>query len=94
MSDGEPFFSTCIDNQHIIHYGNEPAAKHTQTQIKKIRNNGYNVISYFINDGYINPNSRELFKIMYGVDANYINVENYVHIANTLNKKMMESLDI
>ena len=35
-----------------------------------------------------------MFKIMYGADANYINVENFVQIANTLNKKMMESLDI
>ena len=94
MSDGEPYFSTSIDNQHVIHYGNEEAAKHTQNQVKKIRNNGYNVISYFINDGYINPNSKDMFKIMYGADANYINVENFVQIANTLNKKMMESLDI
>jgi len=93
MSDGEPYFSAYID-QSVISYSNEAAAKHTQTQVKKIRNNGYTVISYFITDNYINPNSKELFKIMYGIDANYINVENYVQIANTLNKKMMESLDI
>jgi len=94
MSDGEPYFTAYVDNQSVISYSNEEAAKHTQTQVKKIRNNGYTVISYFITDHYINPNSKELFKIMYGVDANYINVENYVQIANTLNKKMMESLDI
>ena len=31
---------------------------------------------------------------MKGNDANYINTESFVQITNTLNKKMMESVDI
>lgn len=93
LSDGEPFFSYNVGTA-MVSYAGPAAAVHTQTQVKKIRNAGYNVISYFISDGYENPSSKQLFRTMYGEDSNFINVENIVQIAGTLNKKMMESLDI
>jgi hypothetical protein len=31
---------------------------------------------------------------MYGVDSNFINVENLNQIVKTINKKMMDSIDI
>jgi len=92
LSDGEPFFSYNIGT-NIVNYSGPSAAAHTQKQVNKIRNAGYNVISYFIADGYTNPASRDLFSKMYGNDSNFINVDNIVQIAGTLNKKMMESLD-
>jgi hypothetical protein len=95
LSDGEPYFSYRSNNGNVPYYG-EAAAKHTQLQVNKIRNAGYNVISYFITDNNINVNtdSKERFKIMYGEDSNFINVDNISQIATTLNKKMMDSLDI
>ena len=93
LSDGEPYFHYTGDGGSMFSYNGPEAAKHTQTQVKKIRNNGYNVISYFIYD-YMNPDSKNLFNTMYGSDANYINTESFVQITNTLNKKMMESVDI
>lgn len=93
MSDGEPYFDVALDNrQHVSYHGAE-AAYHTRKQVNKIKKNGYEVISYFISDYHINW-SRENFKSMYGADANFINVNNINQIAVTLNKKMMESLDI
>jgi hypothetical protein len=93
LSDGEPYFHYTGDGGSMFSYNGPEAAKHTQTQVKKIRSNGYNVISYFIYD-YMNPESKNLFNVMYGSDANYINTESFVQITNTLNKKMMESVDI
>lgn len=93
LSDGEPYFSYNVGTA-CISYSGPSAANHTQAQVKKIRNAGYNVISYFISDNYFNPSSKELFRTMYGEDSNFINVDNIIQIAGTLNKKMMESLDI
>ena len=35
-----------------------------------------------------------LFKIMYGKDSNFINFGNLNQIVSTLNKKMLESVDV
>lgn len=95
ISDGEPCYTFAPDgsDQHIS-YSGEAAARHTRNQTKKIRDYNYNVISYFISDsdGYGNKLS-ELFKMMYGQDAIYINVGNINQIVSTLNKKMLESID-
>ena len=94
ISDGEPYFSTTSTNNLHIDYSGLDAAYHTRSQVKKIKNAGYEVISYFVNDYDYGNSSRGNFKIMYGDDSNFINVSNINQIANTLNKKMMESLDI
>jgi len=41
-----------------------------------------------------NEASINLFKTMYGKDSVFINVENLNQIVNTLNKKMLESIDV
>jgi hypothetical protein len=94
ISDGEPFFMTKIDKVDI-HYSDEPAAAHTRSQVKKIRNAGYNVISYFISE-YNDPGSKtsNIFRKMYGDDSNFINTDSMNQILNTLNKKMLDAVDI
>jgi nitric oxide reductase activation protein len=82
MSDGEPAFSNT--------YLGENAALHTSKQVKKIRDNGIQVISYYIEDAvYKNPANQKCFRIMYGKDANFIDVSNITQIAHSLNKKFL-----
>jgi hypothetical protein len=69
---------------------------HTRTQVNKIRETGYNIISYFVTEyeGFGAETLRTNFRTMYGVDSNFINVENLNQIVKTINKKMMDSIDI
>lgn len=72
ISDGEPA---------INGYSGKPAAEHTRGEIIKMRKKGIRILSYFVsNDQY-----DDLFKIMYGKDARFINVSNVVEVARTLN---------
>jgi hypothetical protein len=105
ISDGEPAFSfqETKHNNKIMYQG-QGAAKHTKIQCKKIKKEGYNIISYFVSEtgssdswlyrAYGGSNPGDLFKIMYGTDAIFTNVENLSQVVTTLNKKMLESIDI
>jgi hypothetical protein len=81
ISDGEPAF-------RFIYHG-KSAALHTRKQVQKIRANGVSVLSYFIDSNASQSRSIEnttLFKIMYGRDAQFIDVENVTQVAITLNR--------
>jgi hypothetical protein len=85
LSDGEPAFG--------LGYTGNIAAEHTKKQINKIREIGVSVVSYFIqcnnlNDRVSSKNSG-LFRTMYGKDAQFIDVQNVVQIAHTLNKMFL-----
>ena len=80
FSDGYPGF----DNSEIA-YGGDYAINHTAEQVKKIRQAGVKVLSYFISDGY--HYGTESFQKMYGKDSEFINVENVAELAKSLNKK-------
>jgi len=104
ISDGEPNF--CFqenETKSSLAYGGMPAAKHTKNQCMKIRKAGYKIISYFVTENhndysnvpcYGGHSARDLFKQMYGQDAIFTNVENLNQIVTTLNKKLLESIDI
>tara|TARA_R110000868_G_scaffold251412_7_gene508196 strand:- start:1309 stop:3435 length:2127 start_codon:yes stop_codon:yes gene_type:complete len=96
ISDGEPCFSFNGESvQNPVGYSGADAASHTRKQVNKIRNMNYKVISYFINESNeLSPQLTALFKTMYGKDSVFINVENLNQIVNTLNKKMLESVDV
>ena len=81
FSDGWPGF----DNKEIS-YGGEYAVDHTAEQVKKVRQAGVGVLSYFISDGYFGS-SKSQFEKMYGKDSEFINVDNMTPLAKTLNKK-------
>jgi hypothetical protein len=79
FSDGEPYF----ENKDICYYGLE-GAKHTKQQVDNMKLRGIKVLSYFIASGnYSNPDN---FKRMYGKDAEFINTNQVVPLAKTLNK--------
>ena len=81
FSDGLPGF----DNKEIS-YGGQYAVDHTAEQVKKVRQAGVGVLSYFISDGYYGS-SKTQFEKMYGKDSEFINVDNMTQLAKTLNKK-------
>jgi len=81
FSDGWPGF----DNKEIS-YSGQYAVDHTAEQVKKVRQAGVGVLSYFISDGYYGS-SKSYFEQMYGKDSEFINVDNMTQLAKTLNKK-------
>ncbi len=100
FSDGQPCM-TYADIQNIpISYGNESATIHTRQQVTKIRERGYKILSYFINESWdsmynlssINIESNKVirqFKTMYGKDAAFVNINNIFDIAKTINKMFL-----
>ena len=97
ISDGEPcFYYTNTSSGIAFSYRDKSACEHTRTQVRKIKESGYNIISYFVSD-YDNFGIevlRQNFKTMYGSDSHFINVENLNQIVKTVNGKMMEAIDI
>lgn len=100
IGDGEPFFTSPAKTEGtIVSYSGEAAAYHTKKQVNKLKDLNYNIISYFVSDSPV-ENSRYdsklngLFKIMYGKDAKFINVESINQIIKSLNEKMLEIADV
>ena len=81
FSDGWPGF----DNAQIS-YGGTEACNHTAAQIKKMKQSGIKVLSYFISE-YGETYGTERFTQMYGKDSEFIDVKNVTQLAKTLNKK-------
>ena len=94
LSDGQPCFSCGVGENKVdtINYIGEIGAEHTRKQVNKIRARGYKILSYFIEnleDG--TPSEQETdFRRMYGKDASFIDVDNIVKIANTLNAMFLK----
>ena len=84
FSDGEPYF----ENSDITYYG-EKAAIHTKQQVDKMIAKGVKVLSYFIHGGYLGSN-QDTFKQMYGKDAQFIDTNQLVPLAKSLNKMFTE----
>lgn len=87
LSDGEPAFQL---GSFYTSYAGDIGARHTRKQVMKMIENGVEVISYYIENssGRLLVNMKN-FKTMYGKDAQFIDVQNVIHIAHTLNKKFL-----
>ena len=83
FSDGEPYF----DNKDITYYG-ESAYIHTKQQVDKMIAKGVTVLSYFIHSGY--KGGEDNFKLMYGKDAQFIDTNQLVPLAKSLNQMFTE----
>lgn len=81
FSDGMPWFNN---------YSGEGALNHTRQQIVKMRKEGIKVLSYFIGGEYSRDLSSGDFKKMYGKDAEYVNTNNVISLAKTMNSKFLE----
>jgi hypothetical protein len=80
FSDGYPGFSN-----RDMRYEGDSAIQHTASQIKKMKQSGINVLSYFISDGYYGS-GLDNFKEMYGKSAEVVDVTSVIPLAKTLNK--------
>lgn len=88
FSDGQPSYSISRGSDEIS-YSGESAALHTKKQVKKIRDSGIDVLSYFITDygsNFEHSSDWRAFKTMYGNDAKYVNVENMFEVAKSMNE--------
>jgi hypothetical protein len=88
FSDGQPSYSISRGGDEM-QYSGEPAALHTKQQVKKIKDSGIDVLSYFITDSngnFEHSSDWRVFKQMYGNDAKYVNVENMFEVAKTMNE--------
>ncbi len=83
FSDGEPYF----ENSEMTYYG-EKANIHTKQQVDKMIAKGVKVLSYFIGSGY--GSNEDNFKKMYGKDAQFIDTNQLVPLAKSLNKMFTE----
>lgn len=84
LSDGRPNF-----NAQDFNYGSENGGNHTRGQVRKIRNKGIQVLSYFITSG--TSSSNPTFEKMYGPDDYYIDPSNIQEVARTMNKKFLKT---
>ncbi len=83
-SDGEP-----TNVRGTGHYYN--GVDFTRRAVNNFRENGINVVSYFIKDGgYTYESTVDNFRRMYGPDAQFINPESMTEVSKTLNKKFLE----
>ena len=82
FSDGEPYFTN-----KDIYYAGDKAWQHTKKQVENMRARGIKVLSYFIKGRYENDNTMSKFKIMYGKDAQDVNVTKLMDLAKSVNKR-------
>ena len=85
FSDGMPMFS----NDGIC-YNCSSALIHTKGMVKKMRNKGIKVLSYFIGSSYESNSTMSSFKTMYGRDSQFVNVTSVMEVAKTMNSKFLE----
>lgn len=84
FSDGEPYYS----NPNINYHG-ETAAVHTYNQVKRMKMNGIDILSYFIHDMGYGYNSKT-FKMSYGDSASFVDVSNVSSVIKTMNGLFMK----
>ena len=86
FSDGEPCYATSWDSVSICYSGNL-AHQHTKKQVKIMTDNGIKVLSFFIDSNY--NSSSENFRLMYGKNSSFINVEQIMNVAKEMNKNLL-----
>jgi hypothetical protein len=93
FSDGQPCYSICTKTDNIS-YGGETAAIHTNKQVKKMRECGINVLSYFITEKsesqFQNTQDWHIFQKSYDKSAKYVNVENIMQVAKSMNDLFLQ----
>jgi hypothetical protein len=84
FSDGEPCFEG-----NGMHYSGDAAARHTARRVRQMRENGINILSYFISN-YDEGRSWETFKKCYGDGAKTIDPRNMMQVAKTMNEMFLK----
>ena len=86
FSDGMPMFSN-----NDMNYYHGSALNHTKKMVNEMRTRGIKVLSYFIGDSdYSREDTMKDFKVMYGKDAEFVDVTSVMSVSKTMNKKFLE----
>jgi len=94
FSDGQPYYQISTGTDQIM-YNGEAAAEHTHRQVRKMRESGLHILSYFITE-YSNSSSFEhssdwqIFKKCYDKSAQFVDVENMLQVAKTMNEMFLK----
>ena len=83
VSDGEP----CHPG-----YSGQTAYSHTASQIKKMKDNGINILSYFVSEYRHRTAPSTEFQQMYGKDGVMINMDDLVSLSKTLNSMFVRDI--
>jgi len=93
FSDGQPCYNISSKTD-CISYNGISAAEHTNKQVKKMRDSGINVLSYFItersDDRFESSNDWDIFKKSYDKSAKHVNVENVMQVAKSMNELFLQ----
>jgi len=93
FSDGQPSYSI-NSTESEISYGGEAAAQHTYKQVKRMNEAGIVCLSYFItehrSDRFEQSEDWKIFRKSYGENAKYVNVENMLEVAKTMNEMFLK----
>ena len=93
FSDGQPCFSIS-NGENQMNYGGHTAATHTHAQVKRMKDMGIQVLSYFITDirstRFESSEDWDIFKRSYNDGSKYVNVENMFEVAKTMNEMFLK----
>ena len=83
----------CVTACHINGYRGESAMRHTKLQVGKMRKEGIKILSYFIgSDRGGSDWEKSNFQKMYGKDSEFVNTNNLISLARTMNDKFLETV--
>ena len=72
-------------------YTNDAALEHTRKMVNTLRENGIKILSYYIADaGYTYESIKKNFSLMYGADAEFVDVSSVTNVLKTMNKLLMK----
>jgi hypothetical protein len=83
-----PYFIGSNSIGRGVSYGDQPAINHTKKQVKKITDSGIEVLSYFVSERELDPNSWQAkpFVEMYGKNSKFVDITSVNHISKTMNE--------
>jgi len=84
FSDGEPYYVMSAYG----YYSGSPAANHTYRQIKRMKQSGISVLSYFISEH--RNDSNRIFSESYKDSASFVDVSNMNSVVKTMNNLFMK----
>lgn len=89
FSDGEPGCEFVQNGTRML-YSGPKAISQTKNMVKVITDAGVKVMSYFItqHDAYAQT-SKNVFKQMYGLTSEFVNIKNATQVIKTLNKLLL-----
>ena len=88
--DGTDSSSNLTDVLRLAKSADNFRSSAIQGIMKRIKAKGIKVLSYFVGGDYDRNRNMDDFRIMYGKDAEFIDVTSVMSVSKTMNKKFLE----